>query len=142
MGPAGLAFAQAILQSGPEAIKLMNQQFNEIQALSQETTKKLTNQFFGERIQDLKQEIGKTNDWLREIAHILDTGKMPHAQAGGTVASTGAAVIHKGEMIVPAGGSSAGFTGDITLELDGEVLARITRNQLLKLKARNATTGL
>jgi hypothetical protein len=70
------------------------------------------------------------------------TGHMPAAQEGGFVERTGVALIHKGETIIPANAGGGGFAGDITLELDGEVLARITRNQLLKLKARNATTGL
>jgi len=67
---------------------------------------------------------------------------LPQAQGGGFVERTGVALIHKGETIIPAGNGGGGITGDIVLQLDGQVLARITRDQLLKLKARNATTGL
>jgi phage-related protein len=65
-------------------------------------------------------------------------------QHGGVVTSTGLAMVHKGEVFSGVNNEMGmgGFTGDITLVLDGQVLARITRDQLLKLKARNATTGL
>jgi hypothetical protein len=64
---------------------------------------------------------------------------VPHAATGGFVARSGLAVIHQGETISPAG---SGFSGDITLVLDGQVLAKITRDQLVQLQRRNVSTGI
>ncbi len=66
---------------------------------------------------------------------------LPEAQEGGFVERTGVALIHKGETIVPANQGS-GFTGDIVLQIDGDTIARITRDKLLRLGARNGSTGL
>lgn len=66
---------------------------------------------------------------------------LPQAQEGGFVARTGVALIHQGETIIPkggAGGLSITINGDVT----GEEVVRKVRDGLLKLQARNATTGL
>lgn len=65
---------------------------------------------------------------------------VPAAQAGGFVARSGLAVIHRGENIIPAGNGMG--RGDIVLQIDGQTFARITRDQLRKLGNRNAGTGL
>lgn len=46
------------------------------------------------------------------------------------------------ELLAEANKLQSGNGGDITLMLDGQVLAKVTRNQLLKLGNRNAGTGL
>ncbi len=76
--------------------------------------------------------------------HFGDIPKIPYIPTlarGGIVTSPTLAMIgeHGPEAVVPLSG---GFGGDITLQIDGQMLARITRDQLLKLAARNATTGL
>lgn len=63
---------------------------------------------------------------------------------GGFVARSGLAMVHAGEVFSGVNNEMGfgGINGDITLILDGQVLAKITRNQLLKLGNRNAGTGL
>jgi hypothetical protein len=61
-------------------------------------------------------------------------------QEGGDVLRTGLALIHKGEKLVPAG--MGGLTVIINGDVTGEEVVRKVRDGLLKLKARNATTGL
>jgi TP901 family phage tail tape measure protein len=61
-------------------------------------------------------------------------------QEGGDVLRTGLALIHKGETLVPAGGG--GLTVIINGDVTGEEVVRKVRDGLLKLKARNSTTGL
>jgi hypothetical protein len=46
------------------------------------------------------------------------------------------------ELLAEANRLQSGKGGDIILQLDGQVLARVTRNELLKLGNRNAGTGL
>jgi hypothetical protein len=46
------------------------------------------------------------------------------------------------DLLAEANRLQSGKGGDIILQLDGQVLARVTRNELLKLGARNAGTGL
>ena len=63
---------------------------------------------------------------------------------GGTIAESGIAVVHRGETVIPAGAGAGGITivnhfhGDVT----GEEIVRKVRDGLLRLQARNATTGL
>jgi phage-related protein len=71
---------------------------------------------------------------------IVPHGRPPGAAEGGFVAQTGLAVIHQGESIVPAG--MGGITININGDVTGEEVVRKVRDGLLKLKARNATTGL
>jgi hypothetical protein len=65
-------------------------------------------------------------------------------QHGGEVLSTGMALVHKGEVFsgvhgeVGMGGLTVIINGDVT----GEEVVRKVRDGLLKLKARNSTTGL
>jgi len=49
-------------------------------------------------------------------------------------------VIHKGETITPAG--TGGVTVIINGDVTGDEIVRKVRDGLLKLQARNATTGL
>jgi hypothetical protein len=64
---------------------------------------------------------------------------IPQAATGGFVARSGLAVIHAGETISPAG---SGLTVIINGDVTGEEVVRKVRDGLLKLGARNATTGL
>lgn len=66
-------------------------------------------------------------------------GNIPGAASGGFVARSGVAVIHKGETVVPAG---SGGGGDLVLQIDGQTFARISRDQLLKLKGSRVSLGL
>lgn len=63
-------------------------------------------------------------------------------QEGGFVGRTGFALIHKGEHIIPADGGAGGITITINGDVTGEEIVRKVRDGLLKLQARNATTGL
>jgi len=65
---------------------------------------------------------------------------VPGAASGGFVARSGLAVIHKGETITPAG--TGGVTVIINGDVTGDEIVRKVRDGLLKLQARNATTGL
>jgi hypothetical protein len=72
-------------------------------------------------------------------------GPRPRFQHGGVVHRTGLAVVHKGEVFSGVNnemGFGGGIQGDIVLNVDGQTFARITRNQLLKLEKRNATSGI
>jgi hypothetical protein len=65
-------------------------------------------------------------------------------QHGGVVSKTGMAMVHAGEVFSGVNNEMGfgGFNGDITLVLDGKVLAKVTRDELLKLGNRNAGTGI
>jgi TP901 family phage tail tape measure protein len=66
------------------------------------------------------------------------------AQHGGIITKTGLAVVHKGEVFSGVNNEMGfgGISGDIVLNVDGQTFARITRDQLLKLQKRNATSGI
>jgi len=111
---------------------------------------------FGIQKGDVGDLIGKIRDYINALGDIpsqvqttvsaTQVGGHPvPLQHGGIVRHPTLALVGEAgpEAVVPLGsGMLGGFTGDIVLQLDGQVLARITRDQLLKLKARNATTGL
>jgi len=71
--------------------------------------------------------------------------RVPGAQHGGLVTRSGLAMIHKGEAFSGVN-NEMGFgaiSGDIVLQVDGQTFARITRDQLLKMKgSRGGTLGL
>jgi hypothetical protein len=67
---------------------------------------------------------------------------LPEFQHGGVVSHTGPALVHAGETIIPAGGAVGGLTVNIYGDVTGEEVVRKVRDGLLKLKARNASTGL
>jgi phage-related protein len=69
---------------------------------------------------------------------------VPGVQHGGVVTRTGIAVVHRGEAISGVNNELGfgGIEGDIVLNVDGQTFARITRDQLLKLQKRNATSGI
>jgi len=69
-------------------------------------------------------------------------GHMPSFQHGGVVPQTGPALLHKGETVIPKDGGVGGLTVIINGDVTGEEVVRKVRDGLLKLKARNATTGL
>jgi hypothetical protein len=70
-------------------------------------------------------------------------GHMLSYQHGGVVPQTGPALLHKGETVIPKDGGM-GTTVNLTINGDvtGEEVVRKVRDGLLKLKARNTTTGL
>src|SRR5262245_54944031 len=67
--------------------------------------------------------------------------QVPGLQHGGLVTRTGWAMVHKGELFSGVN-NEVGFGGNIVLNVDGQTFARITRDQLLKLQKRNATSGI
>jgi hypothetical protein len=73
---------------------------------------------------------------------IVPHGRPPGAQHGGLVTQTGLAVIHEGEVFSGIGNGFGGITVIIHGDVTGEEVVRKVRDGLLKLKARNATTGL
>jgi hypothetical protein len=77
---------------------------------------------------------------------IVPHGMPPGAvgQEGGDVLRTGLAFIHKGETLIPDGGGMASVTVNIGTLYGGSPaeIARVLRDELLKLKARNGSTGL
>jgi phage-related protein len=91
------------------------------------------------RLAELAPGVGgqATNEAIRNV---LPPGALPEAQTGGWVARSGAAVIHRGEQIVPA--DQVGRGGDIVLQINGQTFARIVRDELNKLAGRNAGSGL
>ena len=62
-------------------------------------------------------------DWLNGLMNMVGV-MLPHGASGGYVAGTGMAVIHQGETITPAGSGFGGGNLNITLELDGDVVAK------------------
>jgi hypothetical protein len=68
--------------------------------------------------------------------------KGPELQHGGEVMRTGLALVHEGEVFSGVGNSMGGLTVIINGDVTGEEVVRKVRDGLLKLKARNATTGL
>jgi len=70
---------------------------------------------------------------------------LPEFSHGGVMPHTGLAMVHQGETIVPAGGGMGGLTvinNGTMLGTTPTQLAVLIRDEFLKLKARNATTGL
>ena len=108
-------------------------------------------QSFSTAIQTLIGWIKSAIDWLSQLgegvssalaekgaeAGVFTGVKPPGAATGGFVSQSGLAVIHKGENIIPA---SSG--GDLILQIDGQTFARISREQLLKLKGSRVSLGL
>jgi len=106
-------------------------------------------------VQTLVGWIQNAIDALRSLASILGPeglqpggfagrGVPPQAQHGGFVTRSGLAMIHKGEAISGVNNEMGfgGINGDIVLQVNGQTLARITRDELRKLGNRNAGTGL
>jgi TP901 family phage tail tape measure protein len=98
-------------------------------------------------------------DWLKELfaeggaaANVGATTGRPGVgnavpggfQHGGVVARSGLALVHRGEVFSGVNNEMGfgGINGDINLVVDGKVLAKVTRDQLVKLGNRNAGTGL
>lgn len=96
-GPEALGFAQALLQGGPELVQSADATLHEIEKLSGRVADNLTNQFFGQKMDQLRLDLQ----------------------------------------------AARGVDGDVVFQIDGDVFARISRNQLLKLRgSRGGTLGL
>ncbi len=73
------------------------------------------------------------------------TGPRPDLQHGGIVTRSGLAMVHRGEAFSGVHNEMGfgGINGDIVLQVDGVTFARITRDQLLKMKgSRGGALGL
>jgi hypothetical protein len=105
-------------------------------------------------IQRIIDAVKTAIDFITDLAHIGSgtTTLAPHGprragglQHGGEVLSTGLALVHKGEVFSGVN-NEMGFGGGLTIIINGDVtgeeVVRKVRDGLLKLKARNATTGL
>jgi len=71
-----------------------------------------------------------------------DIPEIPHLAHGGRIIQTGAAVVHRGETVVPAGAGMASIVININGDVTGEEVVRKVRDGLLRLTARNGSTGL
>jgi TP901 family phage tail tape measure protein len=105
-------------------------------------------------INDIKDAIEAAVGWLAKLTSgIGPVTENPRGrgapgaglQHGGEVLSTGMALVHKGEVFSGVN-NEMGFGGGLTVIINGDVtgeeVVRKVRDGLLKLKARNATTGL
>ncbi len=144
MGPEALGMAQQLLQLGPEQIAAINKQYQSILAVQDHVSKSLTEHFFGDKIEELKNQLNEANDHLRHISNRLDN-LSGHA-SGGIFTSPTLGVIgeHGPEAVVPlsAGAGMGGIHVTINGDVTGDEIVRKVRDGLLKLAARNATTGL
>lgn len=86
---------------------------------------------------ELLGSIGNDIPAVRGAPHV----NPPQAESGGFVAQSGLAVIHRGENIIPAGGTS-GITININGDVTGDEIVRKVRDGLLRLQRRNVTTGI
>lgn len=66
-GPAGIGFAQGLLQGGPELIEQFNASLAAINKVAGNTADALTKTFFGERIDRLRDKLDKQIEILRQI---------------------------------------------------------------------------
>jgi len=113
---------------------------------------------FSEAIQTLIGWIRDAINWLSQLGQgvasaLAERGaaegvfsgiKPPGAQHGGIITRSGLAMVHKGEAFSGVNNELGfgGINGDIVLQVNGATLARITRDELLKLQKRNATSGI
>jgi phage-related protein len=79
---------------------------------------------------------------LGPFINLPDIPSIPTLDSGGMIAKTGLAVVHRGEAVIPPSAGFGGIHGDIVLQVDGATFARITRNEILKLKKRNGSSGI
>jgi hypothetical protein len=121
-GPEAMGFAQQLLQSGPQGIAEVNKAYNDIASIAQKTADTLTNRFFGEKLGDLRHDVRDQKDVLVDIRQNVKFLEKINDKL--------------------ASGDGVNITGDIVLQLDGQTLARLTRDQLLKLGKHNVTTGI
>lgn len=61
------SFGQALLQGGPEAITQANETLKQLQGIAADTSKALTSDFFGSKIDQLKDRIDHLGDKLEKI---------------------------------------------------------------------------
>jgi hypothetical protein len=120
-GPSAIPFAQQLLQGGPELVQQVSKAYNDIASIAAKTADSLTNQFFGDKIADLRHDVRDQKDVLVDIRQNVK-------------------VLEK--ISNQLGSGDPRIAGDVVVKLDSQVLARITRDELLKLGNRNAGTGL
>ena len=65
-GPSGIPQLQAILQAGPDVIAQLNEAFETISGLSKGTAKALSEQFFGQKIDDLRDRVREIHETMKE----------------------------------------------------------------------------
>jgi TP901 family phage tail tape measure protein len=132
----GLEFTQALLQLGPEQIKGFNRQYEAIRELQRETSNHLTQRYFGERIDKIREELRGVRDILKNIERstsLLERLRESEESLGrlGRPGTTGQ-LFEDGSIRITV----QGFVGN------NQELARVLRNELNKLGDRNAGTGL
>jgi TP901 family phage tail tape measure protein len=105
-------------------------------------------------LMDIINAVKTTISWLSKLGSSQTSlveggprraGGLPSAQHGGEVLRTGMALVHEGEVFSGVN-NEMGFGGGLTVIINGDVtgeeVVRKVRDGLLKLKARNASTGL
>ena len=110
------------------------------------------------RVEPINAVLGFINDLIRGWNRVIRTLQkalgpnfnlpsiptidlIPKLDTGGEILRTGLAVVHRGETVLPANGSP-GVSGDVILQIDGRELARISRDQLLRMKRSRVDLGL
>jgi len=162
LGPEAIPFAQALLQMGPEQLAALNAQYQAIADLQNQVADNLTNAFFGEKIDNLRDELRTIREDFRERMHSIQEvlnriakalENVTALQGGGLVTRPTLAVVGEGgpELVIPAGrglmaGGGARPTINVTVNgwvgNDQQIAARV-RDELVKLQRRNSnTTGI
>jgi hypothetical protein len=115
LGENAVPVGQQLLQAGPGAIQQANRQYAAILKLQQETSNQLTQAFFGDRIEAVREEFHKTQDILRTVERRLDRA------------------LERLEKV---------REGDIVIKINETELARASRDALNRQADRNAGTRL
>lgn len=103
-GTSAIPLAQELLQQGPEGIAQVNQAYNDIATMAANTADQLTNIFFGDRIDALRQDVKDQKDilidikqnvkYLEKISNQLDNG------AGGNITINAGALLGTREEVL------------------------------------------
>jgi hypothetical protein len=115
LGENAVPVGQQLLQAGPGAVQQANKQYAAILKLQQETSNQLTQAFFGDRIEAVREEFHKTQDILRTVERRLDRA------------------LERLEKV---------REGDIVIKINDTELARASRDALNRQADRNAGTRL
>lgn len=167
-GPANLGSAQALL-ADPALIAQLNEAQAQIASITKDSADELEQAGFGDKVAKLSEAFGDLlnnlhkfigaipipdlTDSTREFIHALDHlsqvlenfgvggNGAPHLSSGGTIAQTGLAVVHQGEIVLPAGGSGVTINFPNYLGSKAELVEAI-HDGLLRKRRNNGPLGL
>lgn len=161
-GPAAVPFAQALLQQGPSVIATVSQQFDAIREIAESTSRSLTREFFGQRIDELKERltairetIAATRETIRELLKTLiqQLREMEKAEEvkglahGGIVTRPTVALIGEAgpEAVVPLDRGFGGVVVNVTVQgsvvTEAELARTIERRLDLVLQRQGRILG-